>query len=445
MRSKRDFHARLGDPRRYEREIERLHQKHLFSAALFELRQDDVALARLIQRRGKVGKLLARAVSRGEYEPEPGEVREIEADGKVRAVVSYTLTDTIVRGAVSTLLEEAIAPLLSDRLYSYRPGVSWLEPSAGLAAFIRTHRRERPDPRTRGLYVLRRDVDSYTDTIPVDPGSPVWKMLRDVLERAGAGATIPGPHWRLVEQTIRPELRELGGGFGCRIRGVPTGQPVSCVLFNLYLNELDHVLAGVSGGFYARYSDDILFAHPDAETARRAAETIETRVSDLRLRIKPEKASNLYLTAAGRPSTEWEETKPTSSVPFVGTSVFAAGTVALNRKKLRRVLREIERRALRTAHAARGSSRDSLGRAVCSVVNDSVAPRPSPLQQASAPLLARAVTDRSQLAQIDYRLARLVVKAVTGDGGVRAFRRVPYRTVREEWGLVSLEHARNCA
>jgi len=443
VKSGLDVHACLGDPRRYEREIERLHQKHLFTAMLYELRQDDVALARLIQRRAKVGKLLARAVSRGEYELEPGEVREIEADGKLRAVVSYTLTDTIVRGAVSTVLEEAIAPLLSDRLFSYRPGVSWLEPSAGLAAFIRAHRRERPDPRTRGLYVLRRDVDSYTDTIPVDPGSRVWGMVRDVLDRADH-PPIGAQHWRLVEETIRPELRELGGGLGCRIRGVPTGQPVSCVLFNLYLNELDHALAGISGGFYARYSDDILFAHPDAETARLAAETIETRVSDLRLRIKPEKAANLYLTAAGRSSTEWEETKPTSSVPFVGTSVFAAGTVALNRKKLRRVLREIERRALRTAHAARGSNRDSVGRAVCSVVNDSIAPRPSPLQQASAPLLARAVTDRSQLAQVDYRLARLVVKAVTGDGGVRAFRRVPYRTVREEWGLVSLEHARNC-
>src|SRR5262249_36148907 len=164
-----DLHACLGDPRRYEREIEWLHQKHLLTAALYELQQEDVALARMIQRRRKVGKLLARAVSRGEYELEPGEVREIEVEGKVRAVVSYTLTDTIARGAVSTALEEAITPLLSDRLYSYRPEVSWLEPSAGLAAFVRRHRRDRPDPRTRGLYVLRRDVDSYTDTIPVDP------------------------------------------------------------------------------------------------------------------------------------------------------------------------------------------------------------------------------------------------------------------------------------
>jgi hypothetical protein len=437
-----DIHACLADSRRYEREIERLHQKHLFTSTLYELRQDNVALARLIQRRAKVSKLLARAVSRGEYEPEPGEVREIEADGKVRAVVSYSLTDTIVRGAVSTVIEQAIAPLLSAQLYSYRAGVSWLKPSADLAAYIRAHRREGPDPRTRGLYVLRRDVDSYTDSIPVDPGSRVWTMVQDVLEGVG-GRGIEAQVWRLVEQTIRPELRELGGGLGCRVRGVPTGQPISCVLFNLYLNELDHALAEIAGGFYARYSDDILFAHPDWETARRAAATIESRVAELRLLIKPEKASDLYLTAAGRSSAEWAETRPTSSVPFVGTSVFATGTVALNRKKLRRALREIERRATRTANAAHGADRDSLGRAVCSVVNDSIAPWPSPLQQASAPLIARAVTDRGQLAQIDYLLARTVIKAVTGDGGVKAFRRVPYRTVRERWGLVSLEHTRN--
>lgn len=444
MRSAPDLHACLGDPRRYEREIERLHGKHLFTSTLYELRQENVALAQLIQRRRKVAKLLARAVSRGEYELEPGEVREIEVDGKVRVVVSYRLTDTIVTAAVSSVLEEAIAPSLSDRLYSYRRGTSWLEPSADLAAYVRLHRRERPDPRTRGLYVLRRDVDSYTDTIPVDRPSRVWEMVRQALEAAGT-ASVDDHDGRLVERTIRPELRELDGGLACRIRGVPTGQPISCVLFNLYLSELDHALAAVSGGFYARYSDDFLFAHPDAATARQAAATIDSHIAALRLRIKPEKASNLYLTAAGRRSAEWEEARPTTSVPFVGTSVLAGGTVALNRKKLRRALREVERRARRTAVAVRGGDVRTVGRAVCSVVNDMIAPRPSPLQQASSSLLGRAVTDRGQLAQIDYWLARMVVKAVTGDTGVRAFRRVPYRTVREDWGLASLEHARNRA
>jgi hypothetical protein len=123
----------------------------------------------------------------------------------VRVVVAYGLTDTIVTGAVSTLIEEAATPLLSDRLYSYRPGVSWLTPSADLASYIRRHRRERPDPRTRGLYVLRRDVDSYTDSIPVAPSSRVWQMVRDVPRRP-ARPRSRTRIWALVEWTIRPEL-----------------------------------------------------------------------------------------------------------------------------------------------------------------------------------------------------------------------------------------------
>lgn len=437
-----DLRACLRDPRRYEREIDRLHRKHLFTRTMYELQQENVPLARLIQRRSQVAKLLARTVERGEYRLEPGQVREIEVDGKVRVVVAYSLTDTIVTAAVSTLIEEAATPLLSDRLYSYRPGVSWLTPSADLAAYIRTHRKERPDPRSRGLYVLRRDVDSYTDSIPVTPGSRVWPMVRDAFEAAGIEA-IAEQDWSLVQQTIRPELRELGGGQVMRIRGVPTGQPISCVLFNLYLNELDHALDAVEGGFYARYSDDILFAHPDAETARAASATIEAQVGALRLRTNDEKGANLYLTPAGRPSADWEEARGTSSVPFVGTAVSAAGTVALNRRKLRRVLRELERRAYRSAAAVSGGDEAVVGRAVCSVLNQALAPAPSPFQQASTSLLRRAITDRSQLAQVDYWLARMVVRAVTGDGGVKAFRRVPYRRVREEWGLASLLHARN--
>jgi hypothetical protein len=442
MRRASDLHACLSDPRRYEREIDRLHRKHLFTKTMYELQQENVSLARVIQRRSQVAKVLARAVSRGEYRLEPGQVREIEVDGKVRVVVAYGLTDTIVTGVVSTLLEGAMTPLLSDRLYSYRPGVSWLTPSAELAAYVRAHRHERPDPRSRGLYVLRRDIDSYTDSIPVAPDSRVWQMAREALESAGIGSTAE-QDWRLVEQTIRPELYELGGGHAVRIRGVPTGQPISCVLFNFYLNGLDHALAAVPGGFYARYSDDILFAHPDAETARHAAATIDAHVDALRLRVKQEKAADLYLTPAGRPSTEWGDARGTSSIQFVGTAVSAAGTVALNRKKLRRVLRELERRALRAAAAVSGADQATAGRAVCSVVNKALASAPSPFQQASASLLRRAVTDRSQLAQVDYWLARTVVRAVTGDGGVRAFRRVPYRTIREGWGLVSLQHARN--
>jgi hypothetical protein len=71
-------------------------------------------------------------------------------------------------------------------------------------------------------------------------------------------------------------------------------------------------------------------------------------------------------------------------------------------------------------------------------------PEMSPfLEAGAASLLRRAVTNRAQLAQLDHWVARLVLRAITGDGSVKAFRQVPYRQLRQEWGLQSLEHARN--
>lgn len=58
-----------------------------------------------------------------------------------------------------------------------------------------------------------------------------------------------------------------------------------------------------------------------------------------------------------------------------------------------------------------------------------------------APILARAVTDRSQLDWLDHALARIVASATTGDPGAAAFRVAPPRRVRD-WGLVSLRRAR---
>ena len=87
--------------------------------------------------------------------------------------------------------------------------------------------------------------------------------------------------------------------------------------------------------------------------------------------------------------------------------------------------------------------REQAGRAVCSVVGRALDPRSALTQQRSAIALRRVVTDRRQLRQLDYWIARIVVKALTGRRDARGFREVPYRKLRREWGLVSLVAARN--
>jgi hypothetical protein len=429
-----DVQAQLANRRRYERQIERLHQRYLMTSRLYELRQSEVSLATIVMNRGKVARLLAKEVADGTYRLEPGELKTIRARHKTREVFACRITDLIVHGLVADIVAEATAPQLSSRVFSYRKGLSWLTPVAELAAFIRAERRRHADPKRRGVYVLRRDVDSYTDSIPTGPASPLWPMLESALG---------SPLHPLVEQVIRVEMKVPGGGIACRTAGLPMGQPIASTVANLYLGPMDAAFEAVPGGFYARYGDDFLFAHPDAEQAQEAARISDEQLAGLGLTVNEKKRRTLYLTPPGRPSPDWPEAAGSSGVPFLGTRISADGTIGLDEKKVRGLLRELERRAATTVRTLNGADRERAGRAVCSVVNRALDPRSALTQQSSSIALRRVVTDRKQLEQLDYWIARAVVRALTGRRDAGAFREIPYRKLRRDWELVSLVAARN--
>ncbi len=393
--------------------------------------------------RGQVAKLLARTVERGEYELRPATIRSIVADGKRRDVFEFPLLDLIVHGVVADILAEAIEPSLSSNLYSYRAGRSWIEGVGSLASYMRRHRRERPDPRTRGLYVLRRDVESYTDSIPLAPSSAIWKQIDDAI--AGRGAPFPTDADRnLITNVVRPTVL---GGFPLapttRLRGVPTGQPIASVCFNLYLRDVDREIDAVEGGFYVRYSDDLIFVHPDADAARSTSNVFDRKLRELDIAFNEEKRNDLYLTGAGRASTAWPEAQGTPSVTFLGMRVNIDGTVALGEKKARRLLRDARRRASNTARAFEDADVDTRGRAIARSMLTLLDTDETELSGAAAPLLARVVTDRPQLDALDHELALIVASAATGKSGPRAFREAPYRKIREDWRLMSLRRERD--
>jgi Reverse transcriptase (RNA-dependent DNA polymerase) len=435
-----DVHAALGDPARYRSQIDRLHRRHAYTRALWEVQQDGVSLASVCLHRGKVARLLAQTVARGEYRLDPARLRQMRVDGKPREVFAYRLTDLVVHGVVADIVTEAMYPRLSPSLYSYRRGVSWWQPIAAFAAYVRAHRRSRFDPRTRGLYVLRRDIHAYTDSIPVGDASPLWPMLRAVLGAPGARSPAD---WALIREVVRPEIALDGDARATLYRGVPTGQPISCALFNLYLADVDRYFDQVPGAFYARYCDDLLFAHPDSTVVQAAEAHISELLAALGLELNPTKSRTLYLTGAGRASVDWPEARGTTAVPFLGCAVSAAGTIALSRDKRRRLLADLGQRLRRTVRALGPSDPALAGRVLCRVVNRTLQTRIEFSQERSAVLLRRAVTDRRDLQQLDYLIARLVVRAVTGRPDVRGFRAVPYRRLRREWGLRSLADARN--
>lgn len=390
-----------------------------------------------------MARLLARAVADGAYELRPATVRSITVDGKQRTMFDYPLLDLIVHGVVADILAEVVEPRLSANVYSYRTGVSSVDAVKALARFLRRHVRDRPDPRTRGLYVLRRDVESYTDSIPLGSGAAIWKQLDQAVALRG-GPTPTAVDRRLIEEIVRPAVLTEDGRPATRFRGVATGQPISCVCFNLNLSDLDRDLLRVTrGGFYARYSDDLIFAHQDPAVTREVSALLDARIAELGLQFNPEKRQDLYLTGAGRRSSEWPEAHGTTSVRFLGMRVALDGTIALGHRKGRGLLREARRRAFNTAEALAHVEQHDRGAAVAAVLNVMLDPDDSQLQAPSASLLAGVVTDRRQLAELDHQLALVTAAATTGVRGPRAFRRASYRQIREGWGLRSLRRSRD--
>ena len=192
-RRDRGVHTALADRRRYERQIDRLHQRHLFDGGLYRLTDGEVDLATVVMHRGHVARLLARSVEAGEYRLRPATIRTIVVDGRERQVFDYPLLDLIVHGVVAEVLAEAVEPRLSR--VSIRIDAAsrrWTASRRSRGTSATTSGRGR-DPRSRGVYVLRRDVDSYTDSIPLGAGAAIWAQFRDaVVLSTGSELVAPG-------------------------------------------------------------------------------------------------------------------------------------------------------------------------------------------------------------------------------------------------------------
>ena len=74
-------------------------------------------------------------------------------------------------------------------------------------------------------------------------------------------------------------------------KGIPQGSPISAVLSNLYMLEVDLSMENQVknvGGFYRRYCDDILIVVPEIHV-QNVVDTLETSIQGVKLKLQDEK------------------------------------------------------------------------------------------------------------------------------------------------------------